>query len=101
MQALLDWVGSLTCPGVLVVGQPVLAKAEGRAPWGEHSDWNLPAFDQYPGLVRALSSAPHDILVLSGDVHFGRIATFGFRRVMGAQREISTRSSPPRSRCSA
>ncbi|WP_433784320.1 hypothetical protein ACQPX6_29365 [Actinomycetospora sp. CA-101289] len=66
---LLDWVGNLPCPGVLVLGQPLLT-----APGGGN-DWNLPAYEQqYLELCSALLHSPRDVIILCGDVHFGRIA---------------------------
>jgi hypothetical protein len=42
---------------------------------GEISDRNLPFYKaQYRRLTQALARAPHDMLVLSGDIHLGRIA---------------------------
>ena len=39
------------------------------------TDINLPAFTQFARLAQALQRAPHDVCVLSGDVHFGRVAS--------------------------
>ena len=70
--ALQNWVGRLRGLGVLVIGQPVLS---GRAGWrGKLTDWNLPDYDQYGELVRALDRTEHSILILTGDVHYGRVA---------------------------
>jgi hypothetical protein len=66
---LLVWARSLRTPGVLVVQQLLLDEAVGE-------ERNLPSFaHQYQALVDALSASGNDILVLSGDVHFGRIAS--------------------------
>ncbi len=66
---LLTWAKNLRCPGVLVASQMLLdAPSEGER--------NLPRFDkQYAQLIEALAASGNDILMLSGDVHFGRIAT--------------------------
>ncbi len=67
-----DWLAALEGPGMLVVGQPILADAAG---WkGNLFDWSLVDFQQYGDLARALASVRHDVLVLTGDVHFGRWA---------------------------
>ena len=65
---LLDWARRRSCPGVLVVPQPLIVK---RNP----VERNLRSYrEQYADLLDALGSVPHDVVVLSGDVHFGRIA---------------------------
>jgi hypothetical protein len=58
---------------VLVVGQPVLSEQTTflRAYF---ADWTLVDFDQYVALAQRLAQAKHSIVVLTGDVHFGRIA---------------------------
>jgi len=66
---LIEWAKNLTVPGVLVI-QQLLMDTLGQ---GER---NLPSFtDQYSQLVAALAETGNDILVLSGDVHFGRVAS--------------------------
>ena len=69
-----DWIRNLTGPGVLVIGQPVFDKPGGFfARW---TDYGLPDFkQQYARLVRAIGAAQHNIVILTGDVHYGRIAT--------------------------
>jgi hypothetical protein len=70
--ALCEWVAHLDGPGVLVIGQPVFAGQGGF--WDRFRDWNLPDFVQYPQLARALYNARHSVVILTGDVHFGRVA---------------------------
>jgi hypothetical protein len=66
---LLNWAKSLSCPGVLVVSQQLIAEKNS-------AERNLISFRaQYQQLVAALGHSGHDIVLLSGDVHFGRIAT--------------------------
>ncbi|HET9370617.1 MAG TPA: hypothetical protein VFO19_10235 [Vicinamibacterales bacterium] len=72
MQALATWAAGLTSPGVLVVGQPVFAREAGWS--GRVADWNLPDFEQYATLCRILLTAPQSIVMLTGDVHYGRVA---------------------------
>jgi hypothetical protein len=73
MNRILAWINGLTSPGMLCVGQPLFEKTTG---WSGHvADWNLPDFEQYGVLVRAMLDAPQSIIVLTGDVHFGRVAT--------------------------
>jgi hypothetical protein len=72
MARIVSWLDALDGPGVLVLGQPVLAAPAG---WrGNLFDWGLPDFGQYPDLVRAIQRSRHDVVVLTGDVHFGRVA---------------------------
>jgi hypothetical protein len=72
LERLRAWVGSLSGPGMLVLGQVVFAD---RAGWkGHFLDWGLPDFDQYAEFVRILMGSQHDIVVLTGDVHFGRVS---------------------------
>ena len=65
---LLGWARTLSSPGVLVIPQPLIVK---RNP----AERNLRSYrKQYAELLDALGSVAHDVVVLSGDVHFGRIA---------------------------
>lgn len=75
--ALEAWGRSLDGPGVLVIGQPVFQK---DGDWKDHS---LSNFSNDYGrlwslLERALSGrkgvVPHDVLILTGDIHSGRYA---------------------------
>jgi hypothetical protein len=66
------WCAGLRAPGLLLVGQPLFAQ---KAGWtGRIADWNLPDFDQYGAICRALLLAPQPIIVVTGDVHYGRVA---------------------------
>ncbi|MDR4519478.1 MAG: hypothetical protein R3E36_02540 [Nitrosomonas sp.] len=67
-QQLLNWTKQLACPGVLVIPQPLIA---GK---GDVNDKNLPDWPQYNELIVALQNGGHDIVVLAGDVHFGRVS---------------------------
>jgi hypothetical protein len=65
---LLTWARNLQCPGVLVISQPLMVDRSGER--------NLLSFPgQYRQLLEALGHTGHDIVVLSGDVHYGRIGT--------------------------
>jgi hypothetical protein len=66
---LIDWAKSLTSPGVLVIPQPLIVNVN-------NSERNLLSFTtQYKQLLEALGSTGQNIVVLSGDVHYGRIAS--------------------------
>lgn len=72
--SLLDWIHGLRAPGVLAVGQPVFAAGENRSTGLITTDHNLASFtSQYDRLCEALLAAPHDVMILCGDVHFGRV----------------------------
>lgn len=75
------WVQGLSGPGVVVLGQPVFAERAGVG--GHIADWNLPDFEQYRSLCQVLLSSRQSIVVLTGDVHYGRIASAPLRS--GAQ----------------
>ena len=72
------WAAALRGPGVLVLGQPLYQK---DGDWRDHSLSNFA--DDYARLWKVIenslrgknrSATPHDILVLSGDIHTGRYA---------------------------
>lgn len=66
---LTNWARGLKGPGVLVIPQPLIV-----AP--NPLERNLLSYrGQYSRLLEALGHSGHDIVVMSGDVHFGRIAT--------------------------
>lgn len=65
---LVAWARRLTQPGVLVIPQVLLVEEN-------KLERNLLSFKkQYGQLITAMASTGHDIVVMSGDVHFGRIA---------------------------
>jgi hypothetical protein len=72
LNALDEWVTNLQGVGVLVIGQPLFSKKAGFK--GRFTDLNLPDYEQYEELVGILFKTNHSLLVLTGDVHYGRIA---------------------------
>lgn len=78
-QRLLGWISGLANgPGVIVMGQPLFAtRAGGFLHLGrlarKFGDWALPDHDQYVALAQALLASKRSIVVLTGDVHYGRI----------------------------
>jgi hypothetical protein len=65
---MVSWAEGLNKPGVLVIPQVLLAEKN-------KLERNLLSFKkQYSQLITAMASSGHDIVVMSGDVHFGRIA---------------------------
>lgn len=69
LKKITQWARMLVSPGVLVLPQPLIVKRNA-------SERNLLSFkQQYQTLLEALGATGHDIVLLSGDVHFGRIAS--------------------------
>jgi hypothetical protein len=83
---LLHWARHRSCPGVLVIAQPLIVMQS-------TAERNLRSFpSHYARLLEALAAVSHDVVVLSGDVHFGRICEV---RLGGAgPRLIEVVSSP-------
>lgn len=67
-EALLDWAAELKSLGALVIPQPLIAKK------GDDNDSNVPDWPQIDALLKTLQSGKHDIIVLTGDVHYGRVS---------------------------
>lgn len=63
-----SWARGLNGPGVLVMSQPLLRETTG----GDRAWPDYPR--QYARLLKALAHSRHDIVLMSGDAHFGRIA---------------------------
>lgn len=93
MEKLRKWVVALRGPGVLAIGQPVFATKQGTLR-GRFFDYTLPNFKQYEELVRVIRRAQHDIVLVTGDVHFGRISSSRLRPAPGSPRLIEIVSSP-------
>jgi hypothetical protein len=92
LQAVEQWIRNLPGPGVLVLGQPVFREKTGHLQ-GIFGDWNLPDYDQYGRLARMLAQSHHSIAILTGDVHYGRIAWCTF----SSGRELTEVISSPMS----
>jgi hypothetical protein len=73
-----DWIKGLKGPGVLTIGQPLLQTTTGFFK-GHFGDWNLPDFEQYQRLVEIVGGSRQTLVVLTGDVHYGRIARSSLR----------------------
>lgn len=68
-EKLTRWASELQCPGVLAIPQPLIVDKN-------KTERNLLSFKkQYVELLQALGASGHDIVVLTGDVHFGRISS--------------------------
>ena len=80
---MVEWATTLSAPGVLVIPQPLIQKE------GPEEDWNLLNYPhQYGELLRAMASSGHDIVVLTGDVHYGRIARVSLGDAGGTLYEV-------------
>ena len=67
--SIVNWATSLKSPGVFVSPQPLIVEKN-------PDERNLMSFQaQYIELLKAFAHSGHDIVLLTGDVHFGRIAT--------------------------
>lgn len=74
------WAANLTGPGVLVVGQPFFENL------GSIKDYGLPDFKgQYDQLKHYLRQSQHTIVILTGDVHYGRLAVANLRPELGTK----------------
>lgn len=83
-----QWADSLEGPGVLVIGQPFFSNK------GSAKDYSLPDFVmQYETLKAHLRRSKHSIVILTGDVHYGRIAWANLRPELGTSL-IEVISSP-------
>lgn len=81
------WAEGLEGPGVLVIGQPLLAE-EGSA-----KDWGLRDYPEFAQIVELLKESEHWVVVLTGDVHYGRMASCPLRLDRGT-RLVEVISSP-------
>ncbi|MCI0377857.1 MAG: hypothetical protein L0215_09635 [Gemmataceae bacterium] len=71
-----QWLGGLAGPGILVVAQPLVEDPVKPIARFFHTmgDVNLPDYpEDFGRLWDAICSAPHDVLILSGDIHWSRL----------------------------
>ncbi|HWS56502.1 MAG TPA: hypothetical protein VN228_20355 [Pyrinomonadaceae bacterium] len=73
LERLRGWVANLRGPGVLTLGQPLFAEKAGF--WGKFTDRHLPDYKQFEELARIIAGSRHSVVMLTGDVHYGRIAS--------------------------
>ncbi|VAW88298.1 hypothetical protein MNBD_GAMMA17-1378 [hydrothermal vent metagenome] len=82
------WAHELRSPGVFVTSQPLIVEEN-------DSEKNLLSYkQQYAELLQAFSVSGHDIVLMSGDVHFGRIATTQLGNEAKGPRLIEIVASP-------
>ena len=90
LRAVGRWIEGLQGPGVLVVGQPVLVEGDSVAnsllkkglikAILSYIDRDLSHYAQFKDLVGHIQSSDHSVVVLTGDVHFGRVACGQLKR---------------------
>jgi hypothetical protein len=72
LDELLKWMAELQSPGVLALTQPLFVYAD-------PTETGIPDFRQFrERLEPALAAAKHDIVVITGDPHFGRIGVVSY-----------------------
>lgn len=82
--------------GVIVSGQPLLDEAAG-ALQGRVADYTLPNYGDWPRWSQALEAMAADcspFLLLTGDVHYGRLSEVADRRRDGARAFLEVIASP-------
>lgn len=73
LEQVISWVECADGPGVLVLGQPLLGE-RGRI-WKVGYGSDIPNYAaQFERLANAIINAPCSMVILSGDVHWGRVA---------------------------
>jgi hypothetical protein len=87
------WVNGLQCPGVIASNQILFEAPKEGALAGLTQERALFHYDQYRRLCQILKAAPHDLIFVTGDVHYGRIA----RTVLGPGRTLWEIVSSPMS----
>jgi hypothetical protein len=78
----LAWMDGLKGPGVLFLSQPAIERPASSFERFTHSmgDVNLPDYAaDFERLWNSLFDAPHDVLVLSGDIHWSRLVSATFK----------------------
>lgn len=84
LKAVGRWIAGLEGPGILVIGQPLLTPKSNL--WSLHRyDLSLPDYEQYDELLGYIRAAQHSIILLTGDVHFGRVASCFLNREAGTK----------------
>jgi hypothetical protein len=83
------WALGLKSPGCLVLGQVLFSAPAGGI--SKHMDLGLPDFRQYTELLEVLRHAPHTVVILTGDVHFGRVAVC---QLLNGQEIVEVVASP-------
>jgi hypothetical protein len=68
-----SWIAGLETPGILVLSQPLIERARFFLA-GLFIDKNLPDHQEdFASLWNAVARAPHDLIIVSGDIHWSRL----------------------------
>jgi hypothetical protein len=88
MDQLVSWIGALSCPAILALSQPIFARTD-------DGEWSINDYRQFrERLLPALLTAPQDVVVVTGDPHFGRIGVVRFGEGAEARKLIEVIASP-------
>ncbi len=88
LRKITKWASELRSPGVFIASQPLIVEEN-------ITERNLLDYtQQYAKLLKAFAASGHDIVLLSGDVHFGRIATTQLGNEAKGPRLIEIIASP-------
>jgi hypothetical protein len=82
LAAITDWVDQLNAEnriGVIVTGQSLYASAAGSVT-GAIADYEYPDYDDFESVVEELSRTRPPLILLTGDVHWGRVVRSASRR---------------------
>ena len=87
LDAIGHWISNLKGPGVLSLGQPVLAKKS--TVFGYFFDRGLADYgSKFKYLKQIISQSKYSIVLLTGDVHFGRYAECELRKPMPGETTV-------------
>lgn len=93
---LLDWSQRLAKPGLLVSPMPLFQQADSKA-LVFTTDHNLLSFPEDARAIwQAVEGAAHDVAVLTGDIHQGRVVEWHTTSASGLRRHFEIVSSPLR-----
>ncbi len=88
LRKITKWASELRSPGLFIASQPLIVEEN-------NTEKNLLSYkQQYAQLLKALAASGHDIVLLSGDVHFGRISTTQLGNEAKGPRLIEIIASP-------
>jgi phosphodiesterase/alkaline phosphatase D-like protein len=93
LKEITDWLQQSGGPKILVVGQPLFANPAGVLK-RTFVDRVLPDYEQYKELVAAISKSRNSVVILTGDVHYSRVAAAVFQSGMETPEVTEIITSP-------